>query len=54
MRCLMSHYPLLWLSLRRYVAVDAAMVRQQMAATMGRDNRAVLTYVPNGSDEDSA
>ena len=38
----------------RYAAVDAARVRQQMAATMGRDNRAVLTYVPDGSDEDDA
>jgi predicted Zn-dependent peptidase len=37
----------------RYAAVDAARVMQQMAATMGRDNRAVLTYVPNGSDEGS-
>jgi predicted Zn-dependent peptidase len=36
----------------RYAAVDAATVRRQMAASMGPDNRAVLTYVPNGSDED--
>jgi len=36
----------------RYAAVDAERVRQQMALTMGSDNRAVLTYVPNGSDED--
>lgn len=36
----------------RYAAVDAAQVREQMAASMGRDNRAVLTYVPNGSGED--
>jgi predicted Zn-dependent peptidase len=33
----------------RYAAVDAARVRQQMAARMGPDNRAVLTYVPNGT-----
>ena len=36
----------------RYAAVDAAAVRREMAARMGRDNRAVLTYVPNGSAED--
>ncbi|HTI29732.1 MAG TPA: insulinase family protein, partial [Methylomirabilota bacterium] len=36
----------------RYAAVDAERVRQQMAASMGSDNRAVLTYIPNGSAED--
>ncbi len=35
----------------RYAAVDAARVRQQMAASMGRDNRAVLTYVPIDSGD---
>ena len=35
----------------RYAAVDAARVRQQMTASMGRDNRAILTYVPNGSED---
>jgi predicted Zn-dependent peptidase len=32
----------------RYAAVDAGRVRQQMAASMGADNRAVLTYLPEG------
>ena len=37
----------------RYAAVDATRVRQQMAASMGRDNLVVLTYVPNGSVDDA-
>ena len=34
----------------RYVAVDAARIRHEMAASMGANNRVVLTYVPNGDE----
>jgi predicted Zn-dependent peptidase len=37
----------------RYVAVDAARIRDEMAATMGANNRVVLTYLPDGQDEAS-
>jgi zinc protease len=39
--------------LSRYAAVDAGRIREAMAASMGRDNRVILTYLPNGLDEAS-
>jgi len=38
----------------RYAAVDARRVREAMAASLGPDNRVVLTYVPAESAEQAA
>ena len=38
----------------RYLAVDAARVREAMAASIRPDNRVVLTYIPAESGEDAA
>ena len=38
----------------RYAAVDAARVREGMAASLHPDNRLVLTYLPAESEEGAA
>ena len=40
--------------LDRYLAVDAEAVRDVCAEVFGRDERATITYVPRGAEEEAA
>jgi zinc protease len=52
--CLFDRPELINGEVSRYKAVDAARVREGMAASLGRDNRVVLTYLPAESEDGAA
>jgi zinc protease len=52
--CLFDQPELINSELSRYAAVDAARVREGMAASLRHDNRVVLTYLPAESEDGAA